>query len=681
MNRVPDAGGAEIERGRAAMAESILADRFSVRFGEALPELDAPGAKAFVVRETHGTPRDLFARVLEPGAIPRKDLMTPLRAHRDVQIMRPVEWGVIACPPQNRNAFAAVFERPAGGPLVPLGATAFAPVPVAELTNRILVPAAMALAQLNRRSITHGAVRPDNLFAAGTGSNHIIVGECVTSTPGSAQPAAFVTIEQAMTPPLGRGPGIGADDMYALGATVLALAMGRVPMADLSVEEVIQAKLSRGSFIALLGGERVPFGLREVLRGLLADSAKERWSIVQIEQWLGGGMNKALHDVSDSRMDRPVMFRGKERWGFRELAHGFGQDWRAASSTVLDEGFGKWVGRGLGDADLADELKKTLKSARIDAAANPGPDAKLVSQICSTLDPDGPIRYRSVVAMPTGLGPLLAAAMREGARDQVNDICDLLAKGVAMDWLAWHAEGASSDLAVALKPYKELQQLLRHSGPGYGVERCLYELNPGLPCQSVAVEPYYVETLGDLLPTLETVVARTGKLPAVFDRHFAAFIANRAKRNLDREFQAMEEARGDALLVKLGMVRLFAWLQTEYGPAHLPQLANWLADDLKDAAGRFASKTIRAEVQRRLLAAAPQGDLSAIYNAACDKALMARDEQGKRAAVQEFVKARRRIALLEARDSAEGASAAGGRVAAWLGGAAAFISAAVVVLT
>ena len=678
---MPDAGGAEIERGSAATSSSTLADRYSVAFDEPLPELDAPGVRAYVVRETQGAPRDLFARVLEPGTIPRKDLMIPLRAHRDVQVTRPIEWGVIGCPPQKRNVFAAVFERPAGGPLVPLGAKVFTPIPVAELTNRILVPAAMALAQLGRRSIIHGAVRPDNLFAAGTTSNHIVLGECVTSTPGSAQPAAFVPIEQAMTPPLARGPGIAADDMYALGATVLALSMGRMPMADMSVEEVIQAKLSRGSFIALLGGDRVPFGLREVLRGLLADSATERWGIVQIEQWLGGGMNKAVHDNSESRMDRPVTFRGKERWGFRELAHGFGQDWRAASATVLDEGFGKWLGRGLGDADLADELKKTLKAARIESAANSGPDAKLVTQICSTLDADGPMRYRSVVAVPTGLGPLLAAALREGARDQVNDICDLLAKGIVMDWITWHAEGTSSDLAVALKPYKELQQLLRHSGPGYGVERCLYELNPNLPCQSGAVEPYYVESIGDLLPTLETVVARTGKLPAVFDRHFAAFIANRAKRNLDREFQAMEEARGDALLVKLGMVRLFAWLQSEYGPANLPQLASWLADDLKGAADRFASKAIRAEVQRRLLAAAPQGDLNAIYSAVHDKTLVAQDEQGKRAAVQEFVTARRRITALETRDAAAGASAVGGRVAAWLGGAAAFISAAVVVLT
>jgi hypothetical protein len=679
VNCVPDAGGeAEIERGGVTTLVSVLADRYRVMLDEALPELDAPGTSAFAVHDSQGPSRSLFARVLDPGIIPRVDMMVPLRSHRDVQVMRPVEWGVIAFPPRNRNAFAVVFERPVGGPLVAPGATAFAPVAVTELTERILAPAADVLANLGRRSLTHGAVRPDNLFSAGAG--HLLIGECVTSTPWSAQPAAFVTIEQAMTPPFGRGVGTHAEDMYALGVTLVALALGRIPMAGLSIEEIIEAKLTRGSFIALLGGERVPFGLREVLRGLLADNARERWGPAEVEQWLGGGMNKSLHDSFARRMDRPVVFGGKEHWNFRNLAHGFGADWRAASATVLDDSFGKWMTRGLGDADLADELTKALKAARISGASNSAPDAKLVAQICCILDPDGPMRYRGIVSMPDGLGPLLAAAMRANAREQVSDICDLVTKGLVIDWLTWRGEGDTSALSGAFKPYKELQQLLRHAGPGYGVERCLYELNPHLPCQSQAVESCYVESIRDLLPTLEDVVARTGGLPAVFDRHFAAFIASHSKRNLDRDFQALEEARGDAVLAKLGMVKLFALLQAEHGPPSLPRLTAWLAADLEGAVERFASRTIRAEVRRRLDAAAPQGDLGALYNALYDSVLVARDQRGRRAAVHEFLAARRRISELEGRDNAEGAHAVAGRLASWLGGAAALGSIVLVIM-
>jgi hypothetical protein len=553
-------------------------------------------------------------------------------------------------------------------------------MPVTDLTTRVLAPAALALAQLGRRGITHRAIRPDNLFMGGEDTSHALIGECVSSPPGFGQPAAFETIEMAMTPPLGRGPGAPADDMYALGATVLALALGRMPLAGLSTEEIVEAKLARGSFIALLAGERVPFGLREVLRGLLADHPKERWGLPQVEQWLGGGMNKSIHDITQSRMDRPITFRGKDYWGFRDLADAFGKSWQAASATMLEEGFGKWAARGLGDADLAEDVARTLKSARIEAASNPGPDPKLVAQMCTILDPDGPIRYRGVIAMPNGLGPMFAAAVREGARDDVSHICDMLVKGLAIDWLTWRAESETSDLALALKPYKQLQQLLRHAGPGYGAERCLYELNPHLPCQSAAVEPYYVETLDELLPTLETVVRRTGRLPTVYDRHFAAFIANRAKRNMDREFAAMEEARGDPVLVKLGMVRLLAWLQAEHGPVSLPNLTEWLAADLESAADRFASKTMRNEVRRRLAAAAPHGDLAAVYNAVCDKSLLARDDAGRRAAVHEYLAARRRIGELESSDATLGARELGARVAAWLGGAAALVSAALVIL-
>jgi hypothetical protein len=129
------------------------------------------------------------------------------------------------------------------------------------------------------------------------------------------------------------------------------------------------------------------------------------------------------------------------------------------------------------------------------------------------------------------------------------------------------------------------------------------------------------------------------------------------------------------------MVKLFAWLQSEYGPPSVPRLTAWLAADLDAAVDRFGSKSIRTEVRRRLAAAAPLGDLKEIYEALCDRSLLTRDDQGRRAATQEFMAARRRISLLEARDPTAGADIAGGRFAAWLSGAAALISAALVVLT
>jgi hypothetical protein len=663
-----------VERNAAPM----LAGRYLLLEDQPLAELDAPGTTACAVQDTHNPSNSLFARVLLPGTILRKELLIPLRSHRDVQIMRPVEWGVVSWPALHRNAFCVLFDRPAGGPLVAANAAGFAPMAVSDITGRVLAPAVRALAQLARRGITHRAVRPDNLFMSGDSASNFLIGECVTSPPGFAQPAAFETIESGMTPPLGRGPGTYNDDLYALGATILALALGRMPLAGMTTEDIVVAKLARGSFIALLAGERVPFGLREVLRGLLADSAKERWGFSEVEQWLGGGMNKSLHDNPEPRMDRPFTFRGKEHWSFRELAHEFGKDWRAASAAILDEQFSKWATRRLRDADLADEVAKTVKSARIEAAANPEPDPKLVSQFSAILDPEGPIRYKGVVARPDGLGPLLAAAMRDGARDEVNAICDLLSKGLAIDWLTWREPGSNADLAVTLRPYKNLQQLLRHGGPGYGPERCLYELNPQLPCQSKGVEPYYVDAIADLLPTLERVVKTTGGLPALFDRHFAAFIACRVKRNLDRDLAALEEARGDPIAGKLGMLKLFAWLQAEHGPVSLPSLCTWLAQDLGSACDRLASKTLRAEMRRRLLLAGDSGDLSQLYNVLQDRALLSRDEQGRRAALQQFIVARREIAELRGGDFGDAARANGWRLSAALGTAAALLSAVVV---
>jgi hypothetical protein len=657
---------------------AVLGERYRILAGAALPELDSQGTTACAVEDLHAPSSALFARICLPGAMPRKELLSALRSSREAQILRPVEWGAIPWPPLARRLFCIVFERPSGGALAPAGA-ALAPMPVGDLLQKVLAPALSTLVHLSRRGITHRAIRPDNLFATGDNSKPVMLGDCVSVPPAFAQPAPYETIESAMTPPLGRGPGTYGDDLYALGATLLALAIGRRPLDGLSAEDVVEAKLAKGSFNALLDGDRVPFGLREVLRGLLADEARERWGFAEVEQFLSGGITKAVRDHWETRMDRPFPFGGKEHRGFRDLAHAFGKDWRGAATTVLDVQFVKWAMRGVSDAEAGERMSTAIRAARIDSAGRPA-DPKLVSQISAILDPQAPIRYKGVVVMPDGAGPLLAQALMDGNREEAQTIGELLAKGLPNEWLAWSGRDTPEN-NIRLKPFKQVQQLLRHSGPGYGLERCLYELNPQLPCLSKTVEPYHVDSVPELVPTLDEVVRRTGKLPAVFDRHLAAFIASRVKRNFDRDFAAMEDARADQVMARLGMARLFAWLQKEHGPPSAPHLTAWLAKDLEPVADRISSRTLREQVKRRLAAIADTGDLTSLFNTLNDRTVLDRDQQGRRAAIQQFMLAGREIAELESRDVAETAREAGWRLSATLGAACAVAAVMLVIVT
>src|SRR3546814_8436095 len=73
------------------------------------------------------------------------------------------------------------------------------------------------------------------------------------------------------------GYGGPEDDYYALGVLVLVLLCGGNPVPGLSEHELVEAKISKGSYAALVGETRLSLPMVEVLRGLLCDNPEERW--------------------------------------------------------------------------------------------------------------------------------------------------------------------------------------------------------------------------------------------------------------------------------------------------------------------------------------------------------------------------------------------------------------------
>ena len=57
---------------------------------------------------------------------------------------------------------------------------------------------------------------------------------------------------------------------------MLFLAIRRCPVAGMNDKDLLRAKIEQGSFTALLNGDVVPGGLREPIRGMLADDPSDR---------------------------------------------------------------------------------------------------------------------------------------------------------------------------------------------------------------------------------------------------------------------------------------------------------------------------------------------------------------------------------------------------------------------
>lgn len=658
--------------------DTVIAKRFRLAPDSRLPELDLGAAEAYAVHDDRAPDDPLFARVLPGDAQPRLVMMNNLRHMREAKVLQPVDWGPVRVPGSPRQRLAVVFRRPSNPPLMADWKGRIVPMSGDDISRRVLAPALLTLAFLGQRGLTHRSIRPDNIYWDGEVKASVLLGDCVTSAPAATQPAVFETIESAMTPAYARGNGSIQDDFYALGVTLLILSMGRCPVAELSDDKINMLKLQKGSYTALMAGERPPFGLRELLRGLLSDDTNERWGLEELEQWLGGGLRSSVQEVRKAAADRPFHFQGQDYFNCRALADGFGRNWKAAAKVLRGDGMVTWLRRGGGDAELAERVVAIVAAS--EGGRGGEGDAVMVAHICMLLDQTGPLRYKGLVVMPNALGSMLAAAFDAGDSTQIQLFAEAISNNVALDWFL--AQSARTQLLMEdqMKELKSAQALLRHKGPGYGVERLLYQLNPALPCRSELVGGVYIDNIRDLLPVLDRTVEKRGELSPLVDRHLTAFIAARIKGQIDRVLSRLESAGGASLDMKLGVLRLFAKMQATYGPDEVPFLTQWLAVELEQTVQRINGRSMREELRKRLSAVGQGGSLVQLNAYLNNETMLKRDEAGRRGAQREFSAAAREISQLESHEFQESAQRLGWRIASGISGTVSLAAMALVVL-
>lgn len=642
-------------------SETVLADRYRILPDSPLPEFGTPGAPAYAVRDLKNPNDMLFARVCDRGIFPRVETMVQLKSLRDGYVLTPEEWGAVDWPAGGGQSFSIVFRRPERGPVMPSLTSKIQKIDTDTLVKSFLAPALKTLLLFERRKITHRAIRPDNIFPTGAESNIYVLGDCVAVPPGWGQSTIFETIESAMAPASARGRGTVFDDIYALGATLLFLGIGHCPVAGKSERALIEAKVEQGSFTALINGEVLPGGLREPIRGMLADDRLDRWTLDDLFNWTGGTLRRSARAVRDYKTDRPFRFREHEFRNTRLLASSFATHWEDAAKEMQTKPFTTWQ-RGLTDAAMIENVAEAVQLAGL--ADNDSAGARLVSKVCAWFDPEGPLRYKGFAMMPDAAGHALAAAIENDDKPTIALIVELIQRGTAVEWFEQKITNGRSDLAFEAKTFKRLQQFLRHTAPGYGIERVLYELNPFLPCRSPMLKSAYVYSLRDLLPALDAVVAAKGKLPTLIDRHVAAFVASRIGGGVEAHLTALENSAGASANARIGMTGLLARVQHEYHTQLTPNLTVWLAGELEPAIARFKSRSTRNKVRERLEQVATSGSLVELYQTVANKNAIKNDEHAQRQAKREYVEALREIKRLESVEFQQETKRLGWRIAA-----------------
>lgn len=603
-----------------------------------LPDLNSVGGAAFAARMQGDS--DLMAILCNANVMPRLDAITAMRSINHPAVLGLVDSGVVLWPQDDMRYYAFAFQKPTA-PRMMLDINQPLPAMGEDNINHYFIhPMIGALSEFARTGLVHNAIRPTNIFWRVGSATAPQLGECMSAPAGYGQPVLFEPIERAMSQPRGRGPGLQVDDCYALGVIIALLSLGKNPLQGMDDAAVIQLKIERGTFNALIGNRRIPAAHVELLRGLLSDDSRQRWSITDLEQWIHGRRLTPKNTDIGRRAGRYIEFDGKEFWQVRPLAAALAANVPAAVQLIEHGDMDKWMRRSLGDVERANLLEEARRALKENTKFTNYED-QLIARTCIALDPQGPIRYRGLSVMPAGIADMLIDAVLTG--NNIQPLSEIIASQLVTHWIEAQKD-VKIDLIPIAQQYERARGALEKSSLSNGIERVIYELNQGLPCLSPMLRSQYVTSARALLPALERVATSGGRPHEPMDRHIAAFIAVRDRRG-DMLFNAM--AGQDQAKRGIALVTLYSEMQNRHGPDALPGLAQWLLPLIEPGLQRYFSHALREKVQGQLRATASRGDLGALLRLIDDPYRIEHDQQQFRAARMLYLNTMKEIAHLE----------------------------------
>jgi len=616
----------------------VVRDRFTIFCDRAIPSLDMPNALAYEVSDRKQEGRPLYALVCKPEMPTRISVMRALKGLEIPAVLHMVDWGVAEWPPADRKCVIVIYHRPLGGRVMDTMASSFKRIPDHQFARAIIKPIADGLVELGLKGIAHRAIRPDNLYFMDEQRTKIVLGDCVTSVPAHDQPVVLETIESGMAMPSGRGAGKYADDMYAFGASVLILAIGRNPLQGVPDGEIIRRKIQMGSYATLVGDERMPVALIECLRGLLTDDPEQRWQATNIDLWLNGKRLTPIQAKAESQAQRPIRFADQEFHSVRPLSYAMYQNWDKAISIITDGTLEIWIRRGHELNELADGIAIAIKSTGAMAGNRADADDVIVARVLMLMDSKAPVRFRDFRSFIDGFGSALAIAMLR--KQKLQPYTDFINRDLWRHWIAAQ-EKQQADNQQFEGVYRDLKNYLKDPNSGAGIERCVYELNEWQPCMSPLIEAHYVMEVKGVLPALDLIAKSANTKLWPVDRHIAAFLRARYAKGTGTQIDSMNDPRPDRATI--GMLSVLAIVQWRLGPEALYGLAGWVGGLMGPVINSYQNRNKRKDLEKEIPKLVRKGNLAELYNYLDNPEERQRDAEGFAWAKAEYAAAEKMI--------------------------------------
>lgn len=609
--------------GRILLGEDI--ELFPQKSMDAYASFETRAFEARHIRDE----KPLIAMTAGRSRCPRISATGSYRNIKSPHLLKLAAAGIVDWPGDGKQVYTFVFDKPPARRLMTPGTARTLRISDGRIIPALIEPVVTVLAELQAMDLVHGALVPENIFLAGAeGAELAIVGECLTSAPFFRHEPVYETIERAMAQPGGRGPGTVKNDLYSLGICVAMVLRGGNPLAGKTAEEVIREKIEKGSYGALIEGERLPSHIAEFLRGVLHDEEEARWSLDDAQRWLEGRRLSAKQPHNIMRARRPFVFRDQKFWELRTLAMSIAAHISDAAALMEKDSLSLWIKRNFEDRLLEQRMDKIGQKEEGTIRE------RLVSDLAQALDPAAPVRYKNLAIFPEGFGTALGDAIARG--EDVQNYVEMISLQLFNAWIA-QRQTEAGDNSGMVTLFEKCRNFLAQKMPGYGIERVLYLLNKETVCLSPMLRDFYVLGPGHLLLALDRLALRGTPLDAVIDRHMIAFISVRDSKSIDPYLGHI--ISHDRTYQVLGILRVLSAIQRRFRIGPVPSLARALVPMMGAAVDRFYDHDLRQDVSRRFAQAADSGNLGALLEI-IDAQAVVQDDQIR------FMQARREFTLL-----------------------------------
>lgn len=620
--------------------------QYYIHSGKRLPHLDQGPVKAYAASELSDVSQaTYYALVCEPNLTPRSRSAMAYATIPNPNLVRLVATGPLYWPPAGGQQYIFIYENLVGKPLTAEGdfrGLGWKP----ELVQQVVVkPLIYVLQDLRNSDVVHGNIRPSNMFPIGAGGavDRTVLGECLATPPSFCQPVLFETIERAMCSPIGRGQPTIDDDLYALGVSLAVILRHRDPMEGFSDDEIIRYKIDQGTYIALTGKDRFSGDILELLRGLLNDDQKQRWNLEDVMGWLDGQRLTPKQGIKKIKAGRPIYYQDERYLRPALLAMDLGKNQSEAAQLVESGNLEQWVGRSLEDPAVMKRLESAIESSA-ELGRSAGYWDRLLCRVSIALDPEAPIRYKGVSVHPEGFGAALADAMI--TKKDMQPYVDLINQQTVLFWLTSQAE-ASVDIGSIVTRFDSCRAFLRQNNIAYGLERCLYFLNPEGHCLSEKLKGYFVRNPEDIMHAFEKISESASHPELFFDRHVTAFLSVKDRQDVD---PYLVELGSDEIHKRImGNIKVLAAIQQRSRMGKFPGICRWISEILDPVYDQFHDRELRAALKAKVAQISEHGDVAKIVALLDNHATAQKDTDGYNQARQDYYQLRVESARLESK--------------------------------